>query len=54
MSEEIFADRCEAPRKDRHLAAFVPLAVVLVLGVFLVIGLTLNPREVPLIRRLRQ
>lgn len=47
MSEEIVADRSEAPHQGRQLAAFVPLAVVSVMGVFLAIGLTLNPRELP-------
>ncbi|OGA98292.1 MAG: thiol:disulfide interchange protein [Burkholderiales bacterium RIFCSPHIGHO2_12_FULL_61_11] len=47
MSDEIFTNRSESPRTGRRLAAFVPLAVVLVVGVFLAIGLTLDPREVP-------
>lgn len=45
MSEGAYANRPEAPRT--RLAAFVPLAVFLVTGVFLAIGLTLNPREIP-------
>lgn len=45
MNHGIFASRSEAPRT--RLAALVPLAAFLVLGVFLGIGLTLNPREVP-------
>jgi hypothetical protein len=47
MSEEIVADRSEAPHQGRRLSAFVPLAVVLTIGVFLAIGLTLNLRELP-------
>lgn len=45
MSEGAFTNRPEAPRA--RLAALVPLAAFLVVGVFLAIGLTLNPREVP-------
>ncbi len=47
MSEEIFSNRSEAPRTGSRLGAFVPLAVVVVIGIFLAIGLTLNPRELP-------
>lgn len=47
MSEEIVTDRSAAPHQGRRLSAFVPLAVVLAIGVFLAIGLTLNPRELP-------
>ncbi|MBX9811182.1 MAG: DsbE family thiol:disulfide interchange protein [Burkholderiales bacterium] len=47
MSDGIFANRSEPPRTGSRLAALVPLAVFLVVGVFLAIGLTLNPREVP-------
>lgn len=47
MTEEIFTNRPEAPHTGSRLTTFVPLAVVLVVGVFLAIGLTLNPREVP-------
>ncbi len=47
MSEEMLANRSEPPRTGSRLAALVPLAVFLVVGVFLAIGLTLNPREVP-------
>lgn len=47
MSEEIVADRSEVPHRARRLSALAPLAVVLAIGVFLAIGLTLNPRELP-------
>lgn len=47
MSEEIVADRSEVPHRGRRLSALAPLAVVLAIGVFLAIGLTLNPRELP-------
>ena len=47
MSNGILADRPEALRTGSRLIAFVPLAVFLVAVVFLAIGLTLNPRDVP-------
>jgi len=47
MSDEIFSSHSEAPRTGSRLAVYVPLAVALVIGVFLAIGLTLDPREVP-------
>ena len=47
MSDGIFDYRSEPPRPGSRLAALVPLAVFLVMGVFLAVGLTLNPREIP-------
>ena len=47
MSDGIFAYRSEPRRPGSRLAALVPLAVFLVVGVFLAVGLTLNPREIP-------
>ena len=47
MSDGMFDYRSEPPRRGSWLAALVPLAVFLVVGVFLAIGLTLNPREIP-------
>ncbi len=45
MSDGIFDYRSE-PERSR-LAALAPLAVFLVVGGFLAVGLTLNPREIP-------
>ena len=47
MSDGIFAYRSEPRRPGSRFAALVPLAVFLVVGVFLAVGLTLNPREIP-------
>ncbi len=47
MSDEIFANSSEPPHPRKRLAALLPLAVFLVVGIFLAIGLTRNPREVP-------
>ena len=47
MSDGIFDYRSEPQRRGSRLTALVPLAVFLVMGVFLAVGLTLNPREVP-------
>ncbi len=47
MSRGIFASRSEAQRTGPRLAALAPLTVFLVVGIFLGVGLTLNPREVP-------
>jgi len=47
MSDRIFVSRSATPRTHSWFVTLVPLAVFLVTGVFLAIGLTLNPREVP-------
>ena len=47
MSDRIFDYRSEPRRPGSRFAALVPLAVFLVVGVFLAVGLTLNPREIP-------
>lgn len=47
MSGRILSGDPSEKRTGARLTALVPLAVFLVAGVFLAIGLTLNPREVP-------
>jgi len=47
MSDGIFTSKPETRRTGTHLTRFVPLFVFLIAGVFLAVGLTLNPREVP-------
>ena len=47
MSDGIFVNSSETPHPRTRLAALVPLAAFLVVGVFLAAGLTLNPREIP-------
>ena len=47
MSDEVFAKSAPVKRNLTRFAALVPLAVFLVLGVFLGVGLTLKPREIP-------
>lgn len=47
MSDGISANPSDTPRLGSRLVAWVPLAGFLAVGVFLAIGLTLNPREVP-------
>ncbi|MBI2959715.1 MAG: DsbE family thiol:disulfide interchange protein [Betaproteobacteria bacterium] len=47
MTDNTLANGARAPGKGLRLAGYVPLFVFAVIGVFLAIGLTLNPREVP-------
>ena len=48
MTEDVLTSTAEAaPGKRWRLAGYVPLGVFFVMAVFLGIGLTLNPREVP-------
>ena len=47
MTDDVLANAARTPGKGLRLAGYVPLFVFLVIGVFLGIGLTLNPREVP-------
>lgn len=47
MSDVNFINSPETQRTGSRLTVFVPLAVALIVGVFLAIGLTLNPREIP-------
>ena len=47
MSDVNFTNSPETQRTGSRLTVFVPLAVALIVGVFLAIGLTLNPREIP-------
>lgn len=47
MSGRILSGDPSEKRTGARLTALIPLAVFLVTGIFLAIGLTLNPREVP-------
>ena len=47
MSDVNFINSPETQRTGSRLTVFIPLAVALIVGVFLAIGLTLNPREIP-------
>ncbi|MBI4294302.1 MAG: DsbE family thiol:disulfide interchange protein [Betaproteobacteria bacterium] len=47
MTDDVLMNAARAPGKGLRLVGYVPLFVFLVMGVFLGIGLTLNPREVP-------
>lgn len=47
MTEEIAAGGPLAPGRGSRLAGYIPLLVFLVMAVFLGIGLTMNPRDIP-------
>lgn len=47
MSGGSFTGSPETQRTGSRLTAFVPFAVALIVGVFLAIGLTLDPRKIP-------
>ena len=47
MTEDIIAPDAPAPGTRSHLAGYIPLIVFLVMAVFLGIGLTMNPRDIP-------
>ena len=47
MTEDVLATTAPAPATKRRLAAYIPLAVFGVMAVFLGIGLTMNPRDIP-------
>jgi len=49
MTEDIIAidSPTPAPQSRTRLAGYLPLLVFLVMGVFLAIGLTMDPREIP-------
>ena len=48
MSEEMLAGEIALPpRRSRRLIGYVPLAIFVVMAVFLGIGLTMDPREIP-------
>ena len=47
MTEDIIAIDARAPGNRLRLAGYIPLFVFFVLAVFLGIGLTLNPRDIP-------
>ena len=47
MTEDVHATTAPAPVTMRGLAAYIPLAVFAVMAVFLGIGLTMNPRDIP-------
>ncbi len=47
MTEDIIAGDGRAPGNRPRLAGYIPLLVFLVMAVFLAIGLTMNPRDIP-------
>ena len=47
MSEDIIAPEARVPGRRTHLAGYIPLLVFIVMAVFLGIGLTMNPRDIP-------
>ena len=47
MTEEITADSTLTPRRGSRLTGYIPLLVFVVMAVFLGIGLTMNPRDIP-------
>lgn len=47
MTEDIIAVDARVPGKRGRLTGYIPLLVFLVMAVFLGIGLTMNPRDVP-------
>jgi len=47
MTDEVLATADPARASKRSLAGYVPLGVFIVMAVFLGIGLTMNPRDVP-------
>jgi len=47
MTEDIIPGTASASQNRSQLAGYVPLLVFLVMAVFLAIGLTMNPREIP-------
>lgn len=47
MTEEITAGGPLIPGRGSHLTGYIPLLVFLVMAVFLGIGLTMNPRDIP-------
>ena len=47
MTENIIASDAPAPASRTRLAGYIPLLVFAVMAVFLGIGLTMNPRNIP-------
>jgi len=47
MTEDIIAVDAPAPGSRARLAGYIPLLVFVVMAVFLGIGLTMNPRDIP-------
>jgi cytochrome c biogenesis protein CcmG/thiol:disulfide interchange protein DsbE len=47
MTEDIIAGDARAPGSRARLAGYIPLLVFIVMAVFLAIGLTMDPREIP-------
>ncbi|MBE0619006.1 MAG: DsbE family thiol:disulfide interchange protein [Burkholderiales bacterium] len=47
MTEEITADSTLTPSRGSRLTGYIPLLVFVVMAVFLGIGLTMNPRDIP-------
>ena len=47
MTDDVLTNDARVPGKGLRFAGYVPLLIFFSMGVFLAIGLTLNPREVP-------
>ena len=47
MTEEVLESGAPAAANGRRLAGYIPLAVFLVMAVFLGVGLTMNPSDIP-------
>ena len=47
MMDQALANTAPAPAQQRHLVSYLPLAVFALMAVFLGIGLTMNPRDIP-------
>ncbi len=47
MTDDVLTTAVPGPASKRGLAAYIPLAVFAVMAVFLGIGLTMNPRDIP-------
>ena len=47
MMDQALANTAPAPAQQRRLVSYLPLAVFALMAVFLGIGLTMNPRDIP-------
>ena len=47
MTDEVHVNAAPVPVTGRRLAGYIPLAAFTVIAVFLGIGLTMNPRDIP-------
>jgi cytochrome c biogenesis protein CcmG/thiol:disulfide interchange protein DsbE len=47
MTDEVLANATSVPARRGGIAGYIPLAVFMVMAVFLGIGLTMNPRDIP-------